>query len=115
MGGPISVYDDSDYPFIQDELALLQTRIKSGLPTLGICLGAQLIAKALGANVYTGSVKEIGWFPIALTEMGQSNYFRHLGEDNMPLFHWHGDTFDLPAGAVLQASTHALSQSSFYL
>lgn len=112
LGGPISAYEVSAYPFIQDTIDLLKTRIHYDLPTLGICLGAQLIANALGANVYSGSEKEIGWFPIKLSTAGQGNYFRYLG-DNIPIFHWHGDTFDLPSGAILQASTSLYPNQAF--
>jgi GMP synthase (glutamine-hydrolysing) len=71
------------------------------------------IAKALNVAVYSGPEKEIGWFPIELTDAGKNNYFRYLNQDNMPVFHWHGDTFDLPDGAVLQASTKRYPNQAF--
>ncbi len=99
LGGPIGAYEDDAYPFLADELRLLERRLAAGRPLLGICLGAQLIARALGASVYPGAVKEIGWSPVRLTDAGESSCLRHLGR-GISVLHWHGDTFDLPAGAT---------------
>lgn len=93
LGGPIGAYETDTYPFLSTELALLEHRLRRGLPTLGICLGAQLMAQALGGRVFPGKVKEIGWGPIDLTPEGKSSCLRNL---HTKVLHWHGDTFDLP-------------------
>lgn len=113
LGGPIGANDEADYPFIQDEIELLATRLQSDAPTLGICLGAQLMARALGAAVYPGGQSEVGWAPIQLTAAGQASPLRHLSADNTSVLHWHGDTFDLPAGAELLASTEQTARQAF--
>jgi GMP synthase (glutamine-hydrolysing) len=110
LGGPIGVYENDRYPFIDAEVALLERRLAAGKPTLGICLGSQLMAKALGARVYPSGVKEIGWAPLELTSEGAGSCLRHLAT---PVLHWHGDTFDLPAGAVRLASTPACRNQAF--
>jgi GMP synthase (glutamine-hydrolysing) len=103
LGGPIGVYEADNYPFLNAELALLEHRLQHDLPTLGICLGAQLMAKALGSRVFAGPAKEIGWGTIDLTPDGASSCLRRLGKDRTVL-HWHGDTFDLPQQATKLAS-----------
>lgn len=113
LGGPIGVYDEQDYPFIADELRLLEQRLAADLPTLGICLGAQLMARALGAGVYPGGQKEIGWSPLQLTNAGKQSPLVHLTAENTPVLHWHGDTFDLPTGATLLASTETYQNQAF--
>ncbi|MSO85609.1 MAG: glutamine amidotransferase [Rhodospirillales bacterium] len=113
LGGPIGVNDDSDYPFVKHEIALLERRAKSGRPTLGICLGAQLMARALGARVYPAKAKEIGWAPIALSEQGRASCLAALVPGGEPVLHWHGDTFDLPDGAVHLASTELCPNQAF--
>jgi|SoiMethySBSTD1v2_1073268.scaffolds.fasta_scaffold09732_8 GMP synthase (glutamine-hydrolysing) len=110
LGGPISAYEEHLYPFLSDELALLERRLADDRPTLGICLGAQLMARALGARVYAGGKKEIGFFPITLSELGEAG---PLGALRCPVLHWHGDTFDLPAGAVHLASSELYRQQAF--
>ena len=109
LGGPIGAYDEQDYPFLLEELRLLQRRLQADLPTLGICLGAQLMARALGAKVYPGSSKEIGWSPIELSQAGKNSPLAVLGTDEAAVLHWHGDTFDLPIGA-----THLASSSKYH-
>ena len=114
LGGPIGAYQEELYPFLRPELALIERRLQADRPTLGICLGSQLVARALGARVYPGSAgKEIGWAPIALTEAGAGSALRHLAPERTPVFHWHGDTFDLPTGATRLASTAAYPNQAF--
>jgi GMP synthase (glutamine-hydrolysing) len=111
LGAPVGVYEDGKYSFLRDEIALLTARLAAGQPTLGICLGAQLIARALGAKVYPSGVKEIGWGPVDLTDAAASTPLRYLA--NTPVLHWHGDTFDLPRGAVHLASTAICRNQAF--
>jgi GMP synthase (glutamine-hydrolysing) len=115
LGGPIGAYDDASYPHLVPLLAMLEKRLSAGLPTLGICLGSQLIARALGAKVYPAAEKELGWQPLTLTEAGRASPLRHLEADGVstPVFHWHGDTFDLPDGATHLASTPACRNQAF--
>lgn len=110
LGGPIGVNETHDYPFIQEEIDLLKVRLENNLPTIGICLGAQLIAHALGAKVYAGSNKEIGWSKLTLSNES-SNPLNLL--QNIDVLHWHGDTFDLPKNATLLASTEAYPNQAF--
>lgn len=105
LGGPISVYEEDKYPFLTDEITLAERRLSTNRPVLGICLGSQIIAKALGARVFAGSVKELGWKPLQLSSAGESSDIVELGGSKTLMLHWHGDTFDLPDGAELLAST----------
>lgn len=111
LGGPIGAYEEDAYPFLLDELRLIGRRLTAGRPTLGICLGAQLMARALGARVYPGPAKEIGWAPLTLTAEGGGSALAPLAD--LPVLHWHGDTFDLPAGAVRLASTPVTPNQAF--
>ncbi|MGH7119372.1 MAG: glutamine amidotransferase [Acetobacteraceae bacterium] len=111
LGGPIGVYETDAYPFLKQETGIIEARIAAGRPVLGICLGAQLIARALGAAVYAAPAKEIGWSEIALTPEGRSGPLGNL--DGTMLLHWHGDTFDLPSGATLLASTAQCRNQAF--
>jgi GMP synthase (glutamine-hydrolysing) len=113
LGGPIGAYADNIYPVLKPILRLLERRLAADRPTLGICLGSQLIARALGARVYPGGRKEIGWSTLRLTEAGNSCALRHLGPASTPVLHWHGDTFDLPRGASLLASTEVYAHQAF--
>lgn len=113
LGGPIGVYDENAYPFITDELAVLKARLAQQRPTLGICLGCQLMARALGAKVYPGGRKEIGWSPLTLSGAGEHSVLRHLAPDQTQVLHWHGDTFDLPQGATLLASSQLYENQAF--
>ena len=113
LGGPISANDDAVYPFLEDELEILTTRLNNDAPTLGICLGAQLMARALGAKVYPAAEKEIGWSGLQLTEAGMTSPLKHLSDKNTPVLHWHGETFDMPDGAERLASTDAVPNQAF--
>jgi len=113
LGGPIGAYEEDRYPFLKPELELIERRLKMGRPMLGICLGAQLMARALGAKVRPGPAKEIGWAPLELTEEGGSGPLRHLGAE--PVLHWHGDMFELPEGAMCLASTRLCPNQAFAL
>lgn len=111
LGGPISAYEDDLYPFLRDELDLIDERLRHPRPVIGICLGAQLIARAAGARVYPGREKEIGWAPITLTDEGRDSPLATIGD--LPVLHWHGDTFDLPDGATRLAATAITRNQAF--
>lgn len=112
-GGPISVNEEHLYPFLHDEFRIVEKRIQSKKPTLGLCLGAQIIAKVLGSRVYSLNTKEIGWSPIDLTKEGKQSSLRHLAHEDTHVFHWHGETFDLPSKGVLLASTSICKNQAF--
>ena len=111
LGGPIGVYEADAYPFITSEVAAIAARLHAGKPLLGICLGAQMMASALGARVAPGPVKEIGWAPLTLTSAGQSSVLVPLA--SVPVLHWHGDNCDLPVGCERLASTAACPVQAF--
>jgi len=115
MGGPMGVYEQDQHPFLAAEIAAIRQRLAARKPTLGVCLGAQLMAAALGARVYPGTNgKEIGWSTIQPAP-GQTppTWFTPLLADGLQLLHWHGDTFDLPAGALHLASSVRYSNQAF--
>ncbi len=113
MGGPMSVNDEEEYPWLAEEKKFVRSVIDSGKPVLGICLGAQLIANALGAKVYQNSEKEIGWFKVHGVESDSASLF------NFPIstevFHWHGETFDLPIEANLIARSVGCENQAFQI
>lgn len=111
LGGPIGVYEHDAYPFISEEIAAIAARIVAEKPILGICLGAQLMAAALGARVAPGPRKEIGWAPLTLTADGRKSALAPLGAT--PVLHWHGDNCDLPAGCLRLASTAVCPVQAF--
>jgi GMP synthase (glutamine-hydrolysing) len=111
LGGPIGAYEEAAYPFINAELRFIEKRLAAKKPIFGICLGAQLMARALGARVYPAKAKELGWAPIALTQAGERSVLKPLGSG--PVLHWHGDTFDLPQGATRLASTAICENQAF--
>lgn len=113
MGGPMSVNDEDEFPWLVQEKLFIRSAVESGKPTLGICLGAQLIASAMGARVYPNHSKEIGWFPVHAVPIDDPAYFRFPAL--MEPFHWHGETFDLPAGAVRLAQSDACENQAFQL
>ena len=111
LGGPIGAYQIDRYPFLADELRLIERRVAADKPLLGVCLGAQLLATACGASVSRMGRKEIGFAPLALTEAGRTSPLAAL--DNLPVLHWHGDQFDLPEGATLLASSEQCPHQAF--
>ena len=115
LGGPIGVYDRDAYPFIEVEIELLRSRLAAKRPTLGICLGAQLMAAALGGRVYPGMHgRELGWAPIqAGSDFPVPAWFAVLLAPGLRVLHWHGDTFDLPPGATHLAATAQYANQGF--
>jgi GMP synthase (glutamine-hydrolysing) len=111
MGGPMGVYEREAHPWIDCEVDRLASRISLGLPTLGVCLGSQMIAQAMGASVYVGPVREVGFAPVALNPAGASSPLRHIAD--VPVLHWHGDTFPLPEDVELLASTPGCPHQAF--
>jgi len=113
MGGPMSVNEEGRYGWLRPEKALVRDTLASGKKLLGVCLGAQMIASALGAEVRPNAYKEIGWFPLEITAAGREHpFFRGL-PGVLPVFHWHGETFGLPAGALHLARTAACENQGF--
>lgn len=110
LGGPISANDTAAYPFLKDEIALAERRMADGLPTLGICLGAQIMARAIGGTVGPGAT-EIGWAPVELTEAGRASVLAPL--DDRPVLHWHGEVCTLPDGIENLAATPACAAQAF--
>lgn len=111
MGGPMSVNDERGYPWLVAEKAFIRRWIATDRPLLGVCLGAQLIASALGARVYPNPVKEIGWFPVTAVTPVPECAFRFPAEQTV--FHWHGETFDLPSGAIHLARSAGCEHQAF--
>lgn len=109
MGGPMGVYEQDDHPWIACQLRRLSQRLAAGRPTLGVCFGSQMIAAALGAQVYPGPVKEIGFHPVSVHH--EDGPLRHLAD--VPVLHWHGDTFTLPDDVELLASSHHYDHQAF--
>lgn len=115
LGGPLSVNDEADYPFLSPELAFVKEQLTANRPVLGLCLGAQLMARALGSRVYAMGHKEIGWSPLGATAAGSRHPLRHLLSPELPVLHFHGETFDLPPGAELLCSTGLCQNQAFAL
>ena len=113
MGGPMGVYEGETYPFVSQERRLIETLVQKDIPVLGVCLGAQLLAHALGGEVFRGQQAEIGFAPVELTAEGERDPIFHRVSSPVPVFHWHGDTFDLPRGATLLASNHNYRNQAF--
>ena len=108
MGGPMGIYDYDEHPWLVAEKQFIKAAIDADKTVLGICLGAQLMADVLGAKVYAGSQKEIGWFPIQCLETAPK-----MLPESLTVFHWHGDTFEIPKGAIRLASSEACANQGF--
>ncbi len=113
MGGPMGVYDEKEFPWLKEEKIFIKQAIDSGKIVLGICLGSQLIASALGKKVYPNMYKEIGWFKINLTDIAKDNSLFSSFPKELTVFHWHGDTFELPDGASHIAQSEACKNQAF--
>ena len=113
MGGPMSVHDEDAYSFLLEEKTFVRRWVGEGNPTMGICLGAQLIADCLGARVYKGNHEELGWYEMAVTEEGKNDPFLHAFPLRFPVFQWHSETFDLPEGAILLATAQDYPHQAF--
>jgi GMP synthase (glutamine-hydrolysing) len=117
MGGPMAVYEMEQHPFLKQEAKLLHDALSSNKAVLGVCLGAQMLAHVLGARVYPGGTKEVGWLRVSLTSEGMKDRVMSAlaidGTNNAEVFQWHGDTFDLPYGAVRLASSDLFVNQAF--
>ncbi len=114
LGGPVGVYEAATYPYLSDEIELIKDALKENKPVLGICLGSQLLAAALGARVYKSGRQEIGWRPVKSSAAAAQNdlLWKEI-ENQFTAFHWHGDVFELPAGAVSLASSSLTEHQAF--
>lgn len=113
MGGPMGIHDDEVYPWLQDEKKFIRQAIEQGKTVIGICLGAQLIASVLGAKVGRNAYREIGWFKIRRDPAVLDTCLADVFPAQLEVLHWHGDTFDIPAGAVPIASSEACQNQGF--
>lgn len=113
MGGPMNIYEEDKYPWLVREKKFIEKAIASKKIVLGVCLGAQIVADILGGTVYKNNYKEIGWFPVSLTEEAKkSSIFNTLPDTFIP-FHWHGDTFNLPPGSIRIAQSEGCANQAF--
>lgn len=113
MGGPMGVYDEDKYEWLAAEKQFIKKVIDAGKTVIGVCLGSQLLAEVLGAKVYPNQYKEIGWYPIELNVEALENKLFKDFDHELTVFHWHGDTFDIPANAVGLASSEACKNQAF--
>ncbi|NIG53504.1 gamma-glutamyl-gamma-aminobutyrate hydrolase family protein [Chitinophaga sp. Cy-1792] len=113
MGGPMGVYEVAAYPWLTEEINIVKSAVAKGKKVLGICLGSQVLAAALDANVYPHTQQEIGWFPIDFTFQDKAAQLLGVLPQHMIVFHWHGDTFDIPAGATRFAASAACSNQAY--
>jgi len=109
LGGPMNIYEEDKYPFLSYEKKFLFEAFNKGKKVIGVCLGSQLIADVLGTKVYKNAHKEIGWFPINKSLSNKDEFL----PDNISVFHWHGDTFDLPEGAIVLFHSEATKNQAF--
>jgi GMP synthase (glutamine-hydrolysing) len=115
LGGPMNVYQEKEYPFLRDENTFIKKMLAEEKPVLGICLGAQLIAKAAGAKVLIGHRKELGWYDLELTKEGAADPLFKGFPKRFKAFQWHGDTFQIPKNAVKLASSEIFPNQAFRL
>jgi GMP synthase (glutamine-hydrolysing) len=113
LGGPMNVYEEKQYPFLKEEEALIRKALIDEVPVLGICLGAQLLAKTCGAQIKKAPHKEIGWYKVEKTGDGKKDILFNAGSDRIQVFQWHEDTFDIPEGAVLLAEGKDCKNQAF--
>ena len=113
MGGPMNVHEEAKYPWLTREKRFIGAAIAGGRRVLGVCLGAQLVAEVLGARVYANTEKEIGWFAIEPTEAAAASGLFSRFPQRLEVFHWHGDTFDIPAGALHVARSDGCAHQAF--
>ncbi len=113
MGGPMSVHDETAHDWLRPEKRFIASAISAEKIVLGICLGAQLIAEVLGANVYRNACPEIGWFPVARTPEASTTRVGAVLPEHFEAFHWHGETFDLPPGAAHLATSEACTRQAY--
>jgi len=113
LGGPMNVYEEDRYPFLKDEDLLIKEAIQRGKTILGICLGAQLIAKALGAKVLKSAVREIGWYDVSLRDEGSKDACFSFLPRTFPVFQWHEDTFEIPKAGKLIATSEFVPHQAF--
>jgi GMP synthase (glutamine-hydrolysing) len=113
LGGPMGVYEADRHPRLREEIAMLERAVAAGKPVLGICLGSQLLAAALGARVYRGQRKELGWLDVTLRPAAREDPLLSTAPSRFRALHWHGDVFDLPAGAQHLASSEQTLHQAF--
>lgn len=113
MGGPMNIYQHRDYPWLPDEKRFIERAIRLGIPVVGVCLGAQLIADVLGAKVTQNAQIEIGWFDVTRTPEAADSRIAKALPERFLAFHWHGDTFEIPSGATRLAQSEACANQAF--
>jgi GMP synthase-like glutamine amidotransferase len=113
MGGPMGVHDEAELPWLRDEKRAIEAALKRGAAVLGVCLGAQLLAHVLGAEVAPNRAKEIGWFPVDLSPEASDTWLGRVFPARFTPFHWHGDTFGIPHGAVALGRSEACANQGF--
>jgi GMP synthase-like glutamine amidotransferase len=113
MGGPMSVHEQVNNPWLSDEFRFVEQAIRDGKKILGVCLGAQIVAQTLGAKVYRGKEREIGWYPVQKVDDARRSEFAQALPDEMDVLHWHGETFDVPRGAVHLAKSAAYPNQAY--